>query len=292
MSVTLLRVSLVETSRLANNVPVPPFHRNVASPLCPSVCSPFPLRMLPISIFLVSSRPIFIPDAADPICLNRKSDSLVMISWPSLLVLLHLVLLTSTSSGAPVAKTSIAQLSQDIVAVDRSFQKLFQLASNYTAGARDARPQISLLQTLYYDLALATIHADRLPNPLAAADAVSLLLLLNGTLAVDEPPAVDALVGKSAALRDALVDGFFLPGLRMLLARHETVTSRIFLRMPGDVPLNVVAQGKADVALISEALRRGITAFASIAAARPTGTVSVGETGDAAVVANAVPKVT
>lgn len=85
---------------------------------------------------------------------------------------------------------------------------------------------------------------------------------VNKTLAVDNPIAVDTFIAKKALYEEAGLKLAIHLSLKVFMALQLRVADNIMARVPSDAPKEKVEIAKRDIQIITEALQRGIDAYA------------------------------
>lgn len=169
----------------------------------------------------------------------------------------QILLITATAALASAA--TVSQVVQDIQVLDGNVKALTASVSTYTGGFVAALPQLIAIIPVYTSLLQGVTDSGTLPTSLTAAEAYEIINVVNATLAVDNPIAVDTLVGKKSLYEAAGLDDFLVAGLGLLLLGHESFTNNVLQR----IPANTSADGIAVTDVISEALTYGIHVFES-----------------------------
>lgn len=158
--------------------------------------------------------------------------------------------------GAAQAATT-AQCLQDINNINSGVRELIPQIQSYDGNIIAAGLQAVTLTKIFFALASLDKHTAELPIPITEADTNSIVQLVNSTLTISNPIALDAIVAKKQVYVDQHFDFIILAGLRALLDGHAIATSNILERISQDAAANALPVTEA----ITIALQKGIVAY-------------------------------
>lgn len=167
--------------------------------------------------------------------------------------------LAATAGAALATAATVSQVVSDIKVLDTNVKALTAVVDTYTGGYVDALPQLLALVPVYTSLLQGVTDSALLPSELSTADAYEIIDVVNATLAIDNPIAVNALVARKSLYEAADLDDFLVAALGLLLLGHESFTDNVLQR----IPANTSAAGIEVTDIISDALTYGIHEFES-----------------------------
>ncbi|KAH9221036.1 hydrophobic surface binding protein A-domain-containing protein [Leptodontidium sp. 2 PMI_412] len=169
-----------------------------------------------------------------------------MVSFKSLLLL-----------GATALAATVPQVITDITNLDNNVKSLISSTSAYNGGFISASPQLFALIPVYTSLLKGVTDTGLLPSSLTVSEAYEIINHVNATLAIDNPIAVDTLIGKRELYAKAGLSDAIVAALGLLKLGHEAFTKNVVER----VPESTLADGTAVALVISNALQKGIDYF-------------------------------
>ncbi|EPE36484.1 hypothetical protein GLAREA_08647 [Glarea lozoyensis ATCC 20868] len=160
--------------------------------------------------------------------------------------------LIATSTAA-----TVAQVADDITALNLKVKKLTKTVNAYQGGFVGALPQLNALVPVYLSLLKGVADTAALPPSVSVTDSYTIIDLVNSTLAVDNPIAIDALVAKKSLYKAAGLNDFLVAAVGLLELGHESFTLNTLKRVPPEAS----ADGIAVTDVITNALLYGIHVF-------------------------------
>lgn len=178
-----------------------------------------------------------------------------MVSFKNLIFLTTAV----TAASLPLQKrlTTITTVEKDVTAIDTGVKALIAATSAYTGGLAGSAPMLADLGAVYTALYKGVIDSGLLPPSISSTDSFALINLVNSTLAIDNPIAIDTLISKKAYFQEQGLDGVIVGAIELLKAGHDAFSANVLERVPADA----VEPAMEVVEVIDEALQKGIDAF-------------------------------
>lgn len=158
---------------------------------------------------------------------------------------------------ATTTAVTVAQVAADITALDNNVKKLTKTVNAYNGGFIGALPQLNALIPVYLSLLKGVADTAVLPPAISTTDAYTIIDLVNVTLAIDNPIAVNALVAKKRLYQAAGLDDFLVAALGLLELGHESFTFNALKRVPAEAADDAIAV----TGIITNALKYGIHVF-------------------------------
>lgn len=159
-------------------------------------------------------------------------------------------------SATAIAAT-VPQVLTDITNLDNNVKSLISTTRAYTGGVVGANPQLFALIPVYTSLLKGVTDTGLLPSSLSVDEAYQIINHVNATLAVDNPIAVETLIGKRDLYEKAGLSQGIVAALGLLKLGHEAFTKNVVERIPD----STLADGTAVALVISNALQKGIDYF-------------------------------
>ncbi|KAK2591170.1 hypothetical protein QQS21_011146 [Conoideocrella luteorostrata] len=168
------------------------------------------------------------------------------------------------SDSCPSGETTMAQVMQDVANIDTNVKILTGHVADYKGDLGGIGLQLKSFSAVQSALNDGVRDSGLLPARITLQDAFNLVEQVNSTLAIDNPIAIDTLIGKKEVYDRAGVSGAIAPALELLLDGHNKFSDNVLKRVPENTPKEVVELGKQVVDGISQALRKGINIIYSL----------------------------
>lgn len=178
-----------------------------------------------------------------------------MVSFKKLLSFTTAV--TASIPPPPPKRITIAQVEDDVTAIDTSVKTLTSAVNSYTGGYLAALPLLTDLTAVYGALYKGVFDSGLLPSSISSSDVFSLINYVNQTLAIDNPIAIEALEAKKSYFQDEGLDGIIVAAIGLLKAGHDAFSFNALQRVPADA----VGPAKEVIEVIDAALQNRIDSF-------------------------------
>lgn len=173
-----------------------------------------------------------------------------MVSFNALLALVPAIVWTTQAA-------TTNQCLQDINGIYAGVRELIPQIQSYDGNIIAAGLQSVTLSKILFALAALDQHTDELPIPITEADTNAIVQLVNSTLTINNPIAIDAIIAKKQVYVDQHFDFIILAALRALAEGHSRATANILERISQDA----AARALPVTETITLALQKGIVAF-------------------------------
>ncbi|KAM0722307.1 hypothetical protein Q7P37_001748 [Cladosporium fusiforme] len=155
------------------------------------------------------------------------------------------------------AASQVDVVIDDVTALDQDVKDLTAGVRAYNGGLLAQSPLLLGLTKVHIATRTGYYDSKSLPRPLTETDATRLIDHVNATLAIDNPIAVEVLIGKKNLFEAAGTTVFIKGGLEILLDDHLKFSNEVLDRAPEGLE----GDGQEVVDVITRALENGIKEF-------------------------------